>query len=213
MLLPFLPFFFSIVKPEIITLTSENHVSITGPINAYSQSKFINDIENIHGKYIFIYISSTGGNVIHGENIIQYMQYKKAQKKRLLCIADKAYSMAFHIFQHCTHRYILPSSSIMQHQMHLTFEGELSKVQNYINYIDKINTRFINLESKRLKILPKEYKSKITNEWWLYGKEIIESRTADMMLDAVGCHHSLFKENKHMSIDTNVVIVSKCPLI
>ncbi len=85
--------------------------------------------------------------------------------------------------------------------------------QNYINYIDKINTRFINLESKRLKILPDEYQSKITNEWWLYGKEIIEARTADMMLDAVGCHQSLFNENKHMSIDKNIVIVSKCPLI
>lgn len=203
MLIPFFTILFYSNDPNIVTLNPYNHVSITGPITTETYTQFIKNIELIDQTYIYIYISSIGGDVVQGDNIIQYMQYKKLQNKQLLCIAHKALSMAFHILQHCTHRYVIPSSILMQHQIYLTIGGELLKVKNYINYIDKINTRYINIESKRLLITPNEYENKISNEWWLYGKENIDNNIADVMLDGIGCSKTLVKQNDH----------NNCPLI
>jgi ATP-dependent Clp protease protease subunit len=201
------------VQSLIVTLTKANHISIKNSISSSTASKFINDIEQLKNKNIYIYINSPGGSVLEGEKIIQYMEYKKLTNHTLLCIADKAYSMAFHIFQQCNFRYVLPSSSIMQHQMSLEISGSLKNIQNYINFIERINKRFINIESKKLNITKNEYKKRIESDWWLYGEEIIKEKGADLLLGAVGCHKELLISNTNVVVGTSVVIVSDCPLI
>ena len=201
------------VNARIITLTEDNHVSIKHTISSTTASKFINDIEKIEKKSIYIYINSPGGSVHEGEKIIQYMEYKKHTNYTLLCIAHRAHSMAFHIYQHCTHRYVLPSSTIMQHQISLEINGQLQNIQNYIKTIEQINQRFIEIESKKLKISKDLYKSRISTDWWLYGNEIVDEKAGDILISAIGCHKNLMKNNTDIVVGSEIIIVSDCPLI
>ena len=121
--------------------------------------------------------------------------------------------MGFVILQYCKNRYITKYATIMQHQMSFMLAGEKLKVEHQLDHIQQMERFLVKIQAERIGMSERRFRDKTSNEWWLYGKEIIEARTADMMLDAVGCHQSLFNENKHMSIDNNIVIVSKCPLI
>lgn len=198
---------------DVITLNKYNHVSIKGNIDSYTTSLFINDIEKIKKKSIYLYIDSTGGSVHYGEKIIQYIEYKKEKKTVFICIAHHAYSMAFHIYQHCNFRVVLPSSTIMQHQMSLSTNGSLENVQNHIDLIHKINNYLIKIESKRLKITNNEYKTRISSDWWLYGIDIIKYNTADIMIKGIGCHRELMVDNKEVVSNDKLIILSKCPLV
>jgi ATP-dependent protease ClpP protease subunit len=198
---------------DTITLTARNHISIKGTIDSYTSSTFINDIEKINKTTIYIYIDSTGGSVHFGEKIIQYMEYKKHRNTTLICIAHHAYSMAFHIYQHCNYRTVVPSSTIMQHQMSLKMDGQLENINNYIQLLNTINAKLIQMESTRLNITSIEYTQKIMNDWWLYGNDIVRNKVADFMIKGIGCHKELMADNSKAVSDSTLVILSKCPLV
>lgn len=208
------PFFLlTLSSINTITLNLKNHVSIKGPIDSHTASSFINDIGKLNKTSIYIYIDSTGGSVHYGEKIIQYMEYKKHMNTSLICIAHHAYSMAFHIYQHCTYRTVVPSSTIMQHQMSIKLDGTIEMSNNYIQLLNTINNKLIQMESKRLNITSIEYSQKIMNDWWLYGNDIILNKVADFMIHGIGCHKELMEDNKEVLSDSTLVILSKCPLI
>jgi len=102
---------------KLIHLRENNFVSINGVINADSASRFISDILKVSGDKIYIYITSPGGSIIDGNRMIQVMESLTSSGKLLVCIADKAASMAFVILQYCPHRTIMDHSILMQHQM------------------------------------------------------------------------------------------------
>ena len=194
-------------------MTSNNHISIIGQITDSTTEKFIKDIQPFIKKNIYIYIDSPGGEVHAGENIIQYMNYKKHQNHSLQCIANQAMSMAFHIFQHCDKRLILPNTILMQHQMSLQTSGQLENINNYLNLLNAVNERLIQIESTRLKISPEEYKYNIMSDWWLYGEEAITQNVADELIDSVGCDTNLLF-NDTIIIEYNILKkISKCPLL
>ena len=128
-----------------IVLTPTNHVSIKGPIDESTSAKFISKMNKIKSNHIYIYIDSPGGSVDAGQRIIQYMNYKKDMNKTLLCITQQASSMAFHIFQYCTHRYILQDSKMMQHQMSIReLSGNIESLNNYMKVSNRIYDTLIN---------------------------------------------------------------------
>ena len=51
---------------------------------------------------IYLYINSHGGEVVAGNNLINYLLYNN---KNIICIANYAASMAFAILQACNKRY------------------------------------------------------------------------------------------------------------
>ena len=196
-----------------ITLNDFNHVSIKGQINNLTASSFISDIEKIKTKHIYIFIDSTGGNVLDGEKIIQYIQFKKNNKYTILCIASHAYSMAFHIFQHCNTRFIIPTSILMQHQMSITISGQLKNIKNYLSMIESINAKYIEYESKKLGLTITDFNNRIETDWWMYGDDIIRNNAADLMLESIGCDKSLFKNNFKLDVNSVIYTVSDCPLV
>ena len=196
-----------------VKFTEFNHVSIKGPITNLTASSFISDIENLKTQHIYIYIDSTGGSVLDGEKIIQYIQFKKNNKHTILCIANHAYSMAFHIFQHCSTRFVIPTSILMQHQMSLAISGQLKNIKNYITMIDSINTKYIEYESKKLGLTTADFNNKIETDWWMYSNDIIKNNAADLMLESVGCDKSLFKNNFKLDVNSVIYTVSDCPLV
>lgn len=210
----------NICKEDVITLNNTNHVSILGSIEPSSVTHFIKSIEKIDPAItdIYVYINSGGGYVDSGEQIIQYMRYKQYLNYTMSCIAHTALSMAFHIYQHCDRRIILPTSKIMQHQMSLQVEGNLENINNYLYMLNKINNRLIELESDRLNITPDEYSRKTSSDWWLYGIDILESNTGDCLIQAIGCDKDLINtEDNQLSNNLFQIKLnnpsSKCPLL
>lgn len=201
------------VFSNIVTLTDTNHVSIVNQISESTASKFINDIQPITESEIYIYIKSPGGEVPAGEKIIQYIRYKRHQNHTLLCIAESALSMAFHIYQHCDERIVLPNSVIMQHQMSLQVGGSLENINSYLSMINNVNNQLILSESERLEITPDEYKNRIVSDWWIYGKDIITQNVGDRMIDAVGCDTKLLQSTQKVIMDGILLKQSLCPLL
>ena len=70
----FLFLFLSTVTSKTIELTSNNLISIRGPINAFSASKFIHETSNIQSNVINIVINSPGGSISDGNVIIEQIK-------------------------------------------------------------------------------------------------------------------------------------------
>ena len=162
-----------------------------------------------------MYISSSGGYVHSGQKIIQYMNYIKLTNHKIICIANMAFSMAFHIFQYCDLRLVHNFSKLMQHQLSLQISDSIENLNNYIEMINKLNTNLIQIESKRLKLSEDDYRKKISSDWWLYGNDIINKNCADFMIGGIGCEKELVVAKKILpnSDLKDLRLISKCPLI
>jgi ATP-dependent protease ClpP protease subunit len=122
-----------------------------------------------------IHIKSNGGDVYKGLDMIDFIK-----ANNISCYAEKAYSMAFTIFQNCNERYIKYNSKLMQHQAHVYIEGKLLNVIEHIHKF-KLLSDSINLyESKRINIDYKTYLNKINNGDYYFTKSDFENyRLAD----------------------------------
>tara|TARA_Y100000385_G_C13050968_1_gene619737 strand:- start:557 stop:1204 length:648 start_codon:yes stop_codon:yes gene_type:complete len=204
----------TVVEPLAIILNQKNHVSLTGSINEHLASKFISKINNIETNIIYIYINSPGGDVSAGQKIIQYINFKKNTNKTIACIAWEAHSMAFNIMQFCTYRYVLKDSKMMQHQMSLSgLSGNIENINSYIKVTNKMYDSLIKDASARIGITPTEYKTKINNDWYLYGEEIVKNNVADIVISSIGCDSKLTKYDTTETINTKPVVISLCPLV
>lgn len=178
---------------EIITFKKNNFISINDIINDDNVNIWIRDLSKINTDSIYIYIDSSGGSVSAGLQFIEIINWYIEQGKKINCIAKSAYSMAFVILQQCTNRYIMSSSIVMQHQISLSgLKGSLNNLVNYIDMIKEIGNNLDNKIALRLNLTVDEYKSKINNDWWLYGKSIIEANVADTIV-IVGCDQELYE--------------------
>jgi ATP-dependent protease ClpP protease subunit len=201
---------------NIIQLKEGNFVHIHGQINDYSSQQFINNILKISSDKIYVYIFSPGGSVYNGNEIIQILTALKFSGKDIHCIGDFAASMAFVILQSCTHRHVMPTSIIMQHQMTLGIDGKLEEILNYLDMVVHMKEDTDDFQSNRLGITNTEFNNKISNDWWMYGKTIINNNAADDIVNVL-CDSALVSHNVNQTINTifgNVIVeFSKCPLI
>ena len=106
---------FPFVKGRTIELTYSNLVSIRGPINAFSASKFIKDTSNLETSEVNILINSPGGSISDGNIIIEQIKSLNDSNVVINCISEFAASMAFIITQACPNRFGLSTSVMMQH--------------------------------------------------------------------------------------------------
>ena len=199
-----------------ITLNNTNHISIKGPIDGSLSSKWVNEIYKNKEKNLYIYISSPGGSVVDGYQIVEAINTVSQNGINVYCIGDVSISMAFVIFQSCPYRYIRKSSILMQHQMSFGTKGEIEKVKSYVNFINNMKKE-INLEqSKRLKLKLEDFENKIMNDWWLYGNDIIKNNAADKIITVI-CSNDLLSHNNSQTYFTFFgpvkITYSNCPLV
>jgi len=70
----------------------------------------------------------------------------------------------------------------------------------------------VELEASRIDIPIDTYREMTTNEWWLYGQNIINSNAADEIVN-VKCSNKLTRKNFTMETKKYTYIYSSCPLI
>lgn len=181
----------SINNQDAIILKHGNHLFLTSEVNEDSKELFINGNNRLNTKNIYVYINSNGGSVLNGNDIIENIKFLNNTGHNITCIAQKAYSMAFHIFQHCNQRYITSSSTLMQHQMSLNVNGNYQNIKTYLQMIENINQQFIEYSSKKMQITNSEFKNNIMNDWWFYGENAIHHKAADKIV-TIGCEPKLY---------------------
>ena len=201
---------------NLIELTDSNFVNLRLTVSDKNIASVVSKINKINNKEIFIYINSPGGSVSAGNVLVQQLEALKSQDRVISCIADKAMSMAFIILQHCTNRYVLESSILMQHQMSLGIQGSLKHVENYLNMVDGMENSLNHYQAKRLGIELEEFNELIESDWWLYGINAVKRNVADDVRNII-CTGNIHEKKEVINYESffgNVKITfSKCPLI
>ena len=191
-----------------LTLTNDNFILLKGPIDKKTTNAFLYEFNLMPNKTnIYLYIDSPGGSVEDGNKILN-----EVQKFNIKCIAERAYSMAFAIFQGCSMRYIVPFGKLMQHQISFGIQNEKAKIENYIEFINQIENQLVFIQSSKIGLTQQEFKEKTYNEWWIFGQNIIQQKCADEMIH-IECTPQLTSENYTLSERNYDYIYSKCPLI
>jgi ATP-dependent Clp protease protease subunit len=202
-------------SPQLIQLNRQNLITLRGEVNDELTSELVRKLNKFSNNQLYLYITSPGGSVISGMQIIDQLKSLKERNINLICVADFAASMAFAIFQACPVRYVTSSSILMQHQMSLGIKGNLQNVNNYLQFISEVDNDLDELQANRLQMDKISFKNKINNDWWMSGNNIIKNKAADNIV-LVSCDPELVNQNDEVKkvnpfIDINIIF-SKCPL-
>ncbi len=127
----------------------------------------------------YLYIDSNGGDVESGLKIVKMMNYLQQDNIKITCIAKKAMSMAFHIFQNCDDRLVLEDAILMQHEMTIFFKGGLEESKKEIDKFIIWNNKMNVYESMRLKMDLNLFISELKKEIWFTGNDILTHNAAD----------------------------------
>lgn len=196
------------VYKKTISLTSTNTLIIKGEINDKLASKFIHELNKKENKNdIYIYLDTNGGSVDAGNKIVE-----EILKYNLNCIASKAISMGFVIFQSCNNRYITDYATLMQHQMSYGIVNEKEKIESYVNYIKQIDDKLTKMQADKIGITSSKLKKNTYNDWWLFGENAIFENCADEAVD-IRCSAKLTNQNYTVDSGSYTYIYSKCPLV
>ena len=177
------------LRSSFIILNSTNFVELTGDITENNINYVIKELTYSKTNNIYLYINTNGGDVDSGLRLIHTL---KSIDKNVLCIGEKIISMGFSIFQSCSDRIVMLSSTAMQHQMSISLDGQLYTLIRKLDYLKYIDDYLLTLESKRINIPKDDYKSLIEHEWWLHGYNIVKQNVADK-LSKVICSKTLSK--------------------
>lgn len=195
-----------ILSEKIITLGKNNFINLDSTINDGNVKKWSEQMNKLTSNPINIFINSPGGSVHAGLQFINIMNWYMKQGKIINCIALTAYSMAFNILQHCSNRYVMTASILMQHQISLDgLGGQMENLINYFNMINSISKTINEYVSKRLNMTLNDYKNKINNDWWMTAQTALENNVVDRMV-IVGCDSELyntFATREDIFIDIN----------
>lgn len=166
-----------LLRTSLIVLNSTNFVELSGVIDTENVNNVIKELTYSRSKLTYLYINTNGGEVEPGLRLIDTL--KSYNNKKIFCIGQNIMSMGFSIFQVCSKRIVLSSSTAMQHQMVISLEGPLYTLIRKFEYLKYIDDSLILQESERIKIPKDIYKSLIEHEWWLHGRSIVDKKVAD----------------------------------
>lgn len=191
-----------------IELNNNNNIILKNTIDEESTSNIIYEINKIHNKTnLYLILDTYGGEVTNGMKIIN-----EVIKYNISCIAIKAYSMGFAIFQSCKKRYILPDSTVMQHQMSLGVGGEFGKIKSQLSLIQQYENYLVTMQMNRINISHFDFINKINNEWWSFGENIVFENIADEIIHII-CTPKLTQNNYTITSRIYDITYSSCPLI
>jgi ATP-dependent Clp protease protease subunit len=205
-----------LIGTELIELKKDNFVSLREMINQDSSSKLLSKLNSIETKHntIYLYINSPGGDVMAGLEIINYIKSLQKRNKEIICIAHNAMSMAFVIFQYCSKRYILYSSTLMQYQMSLGVKGKLYDINSRMSYLNSLELKINQDQATRLNMSLPNFTRLIQNDWWMYAEDILLNNAADKIV-SIFCSFDNFDEITTVNTLFGEITIkySACPLI
>ena len=202
--------------PAVIELEDGNFASLVGKVDDNSVSAVLEKISISKAKHMYLYISSPGGNIVSGSQLISAMH---GSGKRFTCIADFAASMAFVILQSppCEQRLVMSSSVLMQHQAGYGLEGKDANNQSMMKFIQSMILANDTFQAKRMGLTLDQFKAKIHDDVWFWGLNGITENAADREA-LVKCVGSLATQRDTIELTGFMgmkfaIEINKCPLI
>lgn len=168
----------ALAQTKEILLTEKNSISLVGTVDEYSIQPIQDRIDELEdNEELFIFIDSPGGSVFAGIGLVEEL---KTTKKKITCIARKAISMAFSIYQACPVRLATPMGILMQHRMGLGMQGNPDELTSRASAGSGLE-HVLNLsDATRLQLTLKDFEEKIRYEYWIIGEEaILNAKAAD----------------------------------
>jgi len=199
---------------KTITLTNDNFVSLRGPVTSTSISVLINELIEKKADTLYIHLSTNGGSVDAGMKLVNLIHSLQDNNIVVNCIADKAISMGFVIFQTCSNRYVTRHATLMQHQMSLSTDGKIRDLNSYVKYVNSIEDEINENQANRIGLSFEEFNEKIRDDWWLTAKQSISNKVADEIVN-IKCTN----DNKEFTVSLMSIFgkldmtYMKCPLV
>jgi len=213
----FLMLSFSVAKSsthEKIILTEKNHIALRGEVTFESLEPIKTRINQLKdNEELYLFIDSPGGQVMAGIELVDILQHSE---KKVTCVARKAISMAFSIFQACPTRVILPYSILMQHRISTGVQGNPDEVKTTLDVSRDLEDILNTSDSQRLGLTLTQFKEKVRYEFWLIGHtKILKNKAADKVAIA-SCDPELAKKEEIITINLGFFRIeqkiNKCPL-
>lgn len=205
---------------ESIILTTANTVTFRGVVagGTVSQAMLqLTDLAKIRGKAnypIYLVLDSPGGSIMEGLDFIEYAK----TLPNIHTITIFSASMASAIVEALPgKRYITNTGILMFHRAKGSVEGQFEEgeLESELAFFKSIVLGMETTNSARIGITVQEYKAKVVNEWWLYGKQAIDQGAADSVVSII-CSTQLVESRAVTLFETIFgafkVTYSGCPL-
>jgi len=196
-----------------LVLDGTNAVVLRGEVTGESVAKLSTQILESKGDKLNLYISSPGGSIVAGIQLINVM---RSSGKKINCVASIAASMAFVILQACDTRQVMESSIVMQHVASYSLEGQAPNNLSRVKFIHGMVRQLDEAQAKRIGLSLAEFRKKTRNDWWLFGSDSVKNNVADEMTQ-VTCTPELARkrvvEKFTVFIFKVKVVYSGCPVI
>lgn len=205
---------------DVVTLTENNTVHFSGPVNDVSVANAQQKLGQLSAKLgsnetIYLVIDSPGGSVSAGNSFIDFAK-ALPQKIKPICIFCA--SMGYHMFQSLDERLVIPSSTLMSHRASLGgLSGQVpGELEARLRWIKSTLFDMDVAVAKRVGVSVQDYRSSIYDELWLNGSEAVSKKHADRFVK-VKCSNALLTGTNKQTVSTLFgpveVTTSKCPLI
>lgn len=213
---------FSLLSAQEPTLlTTKNHCTLAGEVNSQSmiELKFClidQDLQRGNKDYpIYLVVDSGGGEIYAG---LRFIEFAKTIKN-VQTVTIFAASMAAGIVEALPgKRHATENAIFMFHRAKGSFKGQFEdgELEQQLDMWKKIVRKMEQMNADRVGITLAEYKSKVINEWWIYGKDSVKQNVSDQ-ISVFECSNVLLKERRSVSIDTFFGVIefeeSACPLV
>lgn len=206
---------------EEIILTKRNHCALEDQVNfdTIQALKFClaDRVLQRRGRdyKIYLVINSPGGSIYDG---LKFIEFAKTIDN-LETVSIFAASMGSAIVEGLPgKRHVTETGILMFHRAAGSFKGQFEdgEVEKILAFWKKIVRKMETVNSNRIGITLDDYKSRVKDEWWLYGDDNVNEKTADQV-SIVKCAPELLI-NKHTEKVATIfgefeVVTSECPLL
>ena len=160
---------------------TDSLLSIDAPIDKFLVDSIRQQfIETPEQKNWTVYFDTGGGSVMEGNRLLPFFL-----ENNVTCIVARAYSMGFFLLQACKHRYILPTGTLMQHDMFLVLADSFSRLKSYMNHIDRLHQYMVDIQTDRLNMTRSEFLEKIEHDWWMNATEALDTNCVDAIVPSL----------------------------
>lgn len=137
-------------------------------------------IEPNQRRPILLYITSNGGEVDSGFELIDVIQNSKTPIYTINL--GYQYSMGFLIGLAGHKRFAMPNAKFLHHDGTNVIINSGTKAKDQMEFQDKIEERIKNYVISRTKVTEEEYKTHMRQEWYLFADEAKEYGMVDYIL-------------------------------
>lgn len=175
---------------ERVVLTTQNTILFRGAVDGGSitaaQMKLAQLAAARGGKNykLYLVLDSPGGSIVAGDAFIEFAK----TIPNLETVSIFAASMAAGIVEALPGRRLITKNGVLMfHRASGSFEGQFEEgeIESQLAFWKTIVRSMEQTNADRMSMTLAQYKAKIVNELWLYGKDAVDGKAADAEADIV----------------------------